>query len=115
MCIQRLRKRYNTWVNQHEIHPIWLSLKDSKMQAKYTKELRTHILKIMKIVTAFAVVFVIISLIQNSDKTSEEQIQGLLRFTPLIPVLTFTFLAIKWKPVLADYLVFILAASIAAN
>ena len=28
-------RRYTAWVDQHELHPIWLNLKDVKMQEQF--------------------------------------------------------------------------------
>ena len=115
MCIQRLQKRYNAWINEHEIHPIWLRLKDSQMQEKYTKELHIYAFKIIKIACVIVWLFSIWTLIRNHDETSEEQIQTFSFLPSSLLSLTIMCLAIKWKLALVDYAMFVLLASRAVN
>ena len=110
MCISNLQRRYIAWVDRHELHPIWLNLKDVKIQEKYMNQQRCHVYGIIKTFCAIAVTFTIISLIKNYDESFDDQVASLMLTLPTSCCLLILSLAIKCKLALADYSVISLLA-----
>ena len=72
MCCTRVSKRYNAWVDKHEIHPLWLRLKDKELEEKVANQLRTQVFMYVKIVLVLTIVHGVITLMANMENTLAE-------------------------------------------
>lgn len=47
MSLSKLKNHYNRWLDQFEIHPIWLSVKDKENDKKYMDEIRRQVQRLV--------------------------------------------------------------------
>ena len=62
MCKRGLIRRYNHWISQQKIHPIWLELKEKEVQSKYDVWLRIHLQKMCIFACVAHWVYLVVSL-----------------------------------------------------
>ena len=103
MCVNNLIQRYNAWVNQKQMHPIWLQLKDQEMQSKYDLWLHNYIQWFIKFAFIYNCAYLVIALILNFDKSFSKQVLFIVHLGSLTASLLLAWLVSKLKLCLIDY------------
>ena len=109
MCVNNLIQRYNAWVNQKHMHPIWLQLKDQEMQSKYDLWLRNYFQWLVKMAFFSHLAYFVGGLILNYDKSFSEQTLFIMHLGSFTASQLVAWLISLWKLTLIDYSVIICA------
>ena len=107
MCVNNLKQRYNAWVNQKQMHPIWLQLKDQEMQSKYDLWLHNYIQWLVKMAFFGHLAYFVGGLIINYDKSFSEQTLFIIHVGSFTASLLIAWLISLFKLPLIDYCVII--------
>ena len=65
MCLKSTRKQYRKWVDEQQMHPFWLELKDKAIQRRYEESLRIEVAKYVKVGCIIHLIYTLLTLVIN--------------------------------------------------
>ena len=103
MNLSKLKNHYNLWLDQFEIHPLWLSVKDAENEKKYMDEIRRQVQRLMNFICIVHWIHCILYSMINYKKSFSELALVILHHGSLTASLTMVVLLGKCRLALIDY------------
>ena len=110
MCFAKIKRRYNVWVSQKPMHPIWLEHKDKDIQTKYDLWMRHHLYNLIFVGNIVHWVYLVLGLAFNWGKSFSEQAIFICHIGSVCASLTIFLLLVKLRLSLIDYSMFYMMA-----
>ncbi len=103
MCVSKWKKHYDLWLDQFEIHPIWLSVKDVENGKKHMDVVRKQVQRLLNFYCILLWVHFLGVLLMNYDKYFSELAFHLMHTGSLLLSISIIAILSKFKLAVIDY------------